>query len=191
MMLKHKRTKTSCRISIASALLAAYLGAGSANAAQFTWTGGAGTMNIGWAAPANWVNGVTPTSSVNTQVYFSTGNWAAFQNIASSISLNRIEFGPGFTGGITGNAIDVHSAAANPNTFIRNSSDLPKQISSNVSVMSPLLIEANGAGTLTFAGVISGGANIAKTGGGMLRLTGNNTYSGSLSVNAGTVALGA
>ncbi|MBI2740946.1 MAG: autotransporter domain-containing protein, partial [Rhodospirillales bacterium] len=47
----------------------------------------------------------------------------------------------------------------------------------------------NQAGSGTYAGVISGTGSVALQGGGLLNLTGNNTYTGPTSVNAGTLTV--
>ena len=43
---------------------------------------------------------------------------------------------------------------------------------------------------MTYAGPISGSGSLIKSGGGMLILTGNNTYTGSTAIDAGTLQLG-
>src|SRR5438105_14461929 len=101
---KHNR---NFRKAIAGAVLAAAcLGvAGHVNAAQYNWTGGGGSLNTGWNAPANWLAGSVPVGSTSTFVYFQNNGPGNFQNIANPLTLNTIEFGPGISTTASGNAI--------------------------------------------------------------------------------------
>ncbi|GGE87017.1 hypothetical protein GCM10011317_50150 [Niveispirillum cyanobacteriorum] len=49
----------------------------------------------------------------------------------------------------------------------------------------PTISTTNGSGTLVISGVVSGSGNLAKAGGGTLRLDGNNTYTGTTTVSVG------
>ncbi len=51
-------------------------------------------------------------------------------------------------------------------------------------------LTVGGAGSSSFAGVISGSGGIVKQGAGTLTLSGANTYSGNTAINAGTLAIG-
>jgi autotransporter-associated beta strand protein len=158
-------------------------------AAQFTWTGLGGAGNTGWNAPANWLNGSVPANSVNTQVYFPVGGPGSTQNIANPLSLNRLEIGPGVAANIGGSMIGLHSDAADPNPIIRNHSNLASTISTNLSLMSPTIIDGAGTGTLTLAGSLSGGAELDLRPAGPLKISGVNTHTGRTYVSTGTVML--
>ena len=64
-----------------------------------------------------------------------------------------------------------------------NSASLQGNILNNASVV------FNQSGTGTYAGVISGTGSMTLQGGGVLSLTGNNTYTAATTVNASTLSV--
>lgn len=65
--------------------------------------------------------------------------------------------------------------------------------SGNVNLNNNLvnLDEVNSGGTVLFSGIISGSGGIRKIGSGLVRLSNNNTFTGTTTVNAGTLQYGA
>ena len=61
--------------------------------------------------------------------------------------------------------------------------------SPTIGVSGGATLAFNLADTLTYSGTIGGGGQLVKQGGGLLALTGNNTYSGQTSVNGGALAV--
>jgi fibronectin-binding autotransporter adhesin len=63
--------------------------------------------------------------------------------------------------------------------------------SSNVTVSAGGILAFNRSDALTFGGPISGGGSLNKLGGGVLSLSGSNTYSGGTTISAGTLSVAA
>jgi len=172
---------------IAAALM---LAAGGAQAATYTWTG---TTDTNWSTAANWggtapvnnsglifagtlnPNTYNPTAGrTYTNIYFSnTGNGEAFTLSGTSITLGA--------GGISNAAV--------------SSGSITDIINLDLSLANAnKTFEANTGHNLTINGAISSsGVNggVIKTGGGILKLSGANTYTGATTINAGTLQLGA
>lgn len=98
---------------------------------------------------------------------------------------NRTDEGPGFTIGAGGATLEADSPAGQ----IWNINKDPRSASFGIA--------SNDGGTLTLAGsgngivskVIPGNGGLVKSGSGTWTLTNNNTYSGSTTINAGTLVL--
>jgi autotransporter-associated beta strand protein len=86
----------------------------------------------------------------------------------------------------TGTTLNVSIAA----------STLANTASGTLSTYTPTAINlttgltVNGAGNLAISGPISGAGSLTKSDGGVLTLSGNNTYTGTTTINAGTLMLG-
>jgi fibronectin-binding autotransporter adhesin len=63
--------------------------------------------------------------------------------------------------------------------------------SGGVSLVSNAVLSAASGGSTAFTGVISGSGSITTSGGGQVTLSGSNTYSGTTTISAGKLALGA
>lgn len=152
-----------------------------ARATIYTWDGG-GSTDL-WSDGFNWLANVGPPSSPNTELIF-TGNTRLTPVQNSNFTLSSLEFDAnagafvlGGTGTLTLQTIFQLSAA---NQTINN----------KIALSGTAAVYAQGSGTLTLNGVLSGGtASLAKQGGGMLILTANNTYTGGTSIIAGTLSL--
>jgi len=81
------------------------------------------------------------------------------------------------------NAIDLNGS------FTFSGSNSLNLGTGNVSLSQSVTVTVSSA-TLTIGGVISGSNNLTKAGGGTLTLGGNNTYSGTTTVTAGTLQIG-
>ena len=64
-------------------------------------------------------------------------------------------------------------------------------IAGNVAVSSGATLDFNQTGNGTYAGIVSGAGDVTKSGAATLTIGSNNTYTGTTTVNAGTLALGA
>lgn len=111
------------------------------------------------------------------------------------------------TGGVTVNAgagqVSLGSNTANNNvaialggsqTWTNNSSSLLQALNGLTSTSGTQVLTIAGSGSTTIAGVIGDGSagnrvSITKTGSGALRLNGNNTFTGGVTLNSGTLVL--
>lgn len=169
-----------------------------------TWDGG-GADNF-WNTAANWdapaVAGdalvfpganVDPTSLVNTNNFPSGTAFGAIT--VSGTNFTLAGNGVALTQGLT-------HAGGGTNTLLMTLLLSSNQTISSTVAAGNLILGANldlngftltndAVGLLSYTGVISGAGNLIKTGGGTLKLSGNsnNTYAGTTTVAAGTLAL--
>jgi autotransporter-associated beta strand protein len=163
--------------------LSGTLAAPAAHAQNYTWN--AATSGI-WTADANWAGGIAPgTGNSTTNVTLNSAS-PLTSAITSTINtgnftLNSLTFSSVSSGG-TGNA-------TNQLIFVDNGGTSPSIIfnsgNSSLAISVPISL---GSSTTTFSGVVSGaGGAIVKNGIGAPTLTGNKTYTGNTTVNAGTL----
>lgn len=147
-----------------------------ATAANLFWTGG-GSDNL-WSNPDNW-GGFTPVA--NDRLFFGgSTNLNTFNDYAAGTSFQQINF----------------SSGAGPFVLDGNDVQLTISISSN-GVIQPQLIKLNYEVTsvtnyaygvlLQVDGAISGVGGTSVVNGGIVRLTGSNTYTGISKVDNGTL----
>jgi filamentous hemagglutinin family protein len=179
---------------------------------------GTGTATIGaaaFAAGTGWTI-INSTISLNRDVIFTDatsdrlgldGNISGTGNITVAGTNSRITMGSTktFTGNVTvasGNQLEagvanIFSSTTNMDvngTFNKNGLDqtinsLTGASTGQVTSSGTLTIGANDGGG-TYAGVISNATNLVKNGTGTQILTGNNGYTGTTTINAGTLQIG-
>jgi len=173
--------------------------------AQMLWNGGG--ANELWSTAANWHSGNVPAINSTTSTITFSGstnlvpdinqNWSVgtitFSSSTSSFTLASAE-GKTLTiyGGFTNSSSSTQSVSsavviASDQTWLADSG--------NLNFSGPIATNGNdltidGPNNTAISGAISGGnssAYIYKNGAGTLTLSGNNSFSNSLTVNAGTV----
>ncbi|MEI6492586.1 MAG: autotransporter-associated beta strand repeat-containing protein, partial [Verrucomicrobiota bacterium] len=174
-----------------------------ASSSPAVWNNGAGDGQ--WGSNGNWLLGTTPAGG--SAVSFTSSNATAIDT-----QINRLAGGITFEAG--SNALTIGNNTVTVYGQILNNSTATQTINSAVSLAGNVNVNAaagnlaingpvnfgNGtaAGTLTFtggnsttvSGAISGTAStLVKTGAGSLILTGNNTFTGTTSVNGGFLVI--
>ena len=169
-------------------------------AQDLIWDGGTSTWDVG--TTAHWhAQGAQPGTSTFTQnsdVKFESGPSTADLDaniIAGTMTLdsgaNVTINGDGHT--LTTGAIAGAGASLNLNggaVSVEHDSTVGS-LSGNAAlqIASGATLIVGGAGDATYSGVISGGGSLTKTGSDTLTLSGNNTFTGDVAVNEGTVSV--
>ena len=189
--------------------------AGGAAASTITMTGG----TISGATP-DWYNSLTSTPTLATNGSTATAVISSGFNLRLSGSYLTFNVAAGTTGGAdllvsgpitqgsnSGGGVDgiVKTGAGMMSLTAANSYGGPTTIAagtlqignggSGESLASPTISNSgalvfNHADTLSYRGAISGNGQVTEQGGGMLVLSGNNTYTGATTVNGSTLQVG-
>lgn len=159
--------------------LAMILAAGmNARADIKTWIASPSTNN--WATAANW-GGTAPVAG--DRLMFQTSTVITqYNDLASALNFDGVTFSNGASAfNLNGNSITLDGVITNNASNIQ-AINFPIALSGDRTIV-------GAAGTLVINGAISGGYALTKLGAGALALAGSNTYSGGLTVSAGTVNL--
>lgn len=201
------RTLTACcgprLLNTPALLLALAFGlAGAAQAVVFTWNGAGSDNN--WQTGANWTNAISPATDGTASLTFSgntrpvtTNNLAVADTLFTGISfVNDNSSGKTSAFTLSGNRITLGGSVTTTTT---TSGALTDTISFDTVLSGTRTFNINGSAAslthdLTISGVISdngGSWGLIKAGGnnygGVLTLTGANTYSGKTTVSAGFI----
>ena len=174
----------------------------SLRADTFTWLGSGTDTNDSWSNPAFWQGGVAPTGLDATDVltFIGTSSPKFFSNntiAASPFLLNQLVLN------VTGPASTFSLINGNSLAFVGTTSQLIQNSSGGIAINTPLILDGtltvggDGQGLATANAKISGIANIVKNGTSTFRFgttgSGNflppsdNTWLGTVQINAGTV----
>ncbi len=164
------------------------------------WTS---TASGSWSAGANWQAGIAPSSNPGSDIRFFSGQTLAAGTITAANDLPGISKLNRLTLAGTGAATTVVSIGGNALNLLPNGATMPEitlsgstsgflyQIGSAINLDGSTTFNASGSATFRFDGAIGGSGGITRTGsGGMLILAGDNSYSGSTTINAGTLQIG-
>ncbi|MBW8780515.1 MAG: autotransporter-associated beta strand repeat-containing protein [Verrucomicrobia bacterium] len=184
-----------------------YSGGTTANAGTLTLASGGAAGTVRGTLTIN--SGATVNLTVQDALGYGAGTKVDTINIVGGTLNNAINANNGYqtnfvlTGGTMAETVATTGTAAfnfdaaNGYGITTNASATTSTISARLAIRSGTLgfNVADGAAStdLTVSGVIlgSGGNNISKSGAGTMVLAGTNTYTGTTTVNAGTLALGA
>jgi autotransporter-associated beta strand protein len=143
-----------------------------------TWDGGGGDSN--WSTAANWDPDQAPTAG-DTLAFGGTTRTTNNNDLTAATEIGAIVFNTGagaFT--IGGNSITLNGS-------ITNNDDSEQTINLDIATTAVRTVNA-ASGNITLGGVISGsGGGINKTGSNALTLSGANTFTGGVTLNAGTL----
>jgi len=188
----------------------------SAQAANVSWSAGGGAGNTTWASGANWSGGVPATtdtavfniSGVNGDenvtlsaaqtigglVFNNTGSTSIITNgtnrvITTGSAGLTINSGAGVVsfGATTGGA-QISFILGADQTWTNNSSNVLSGNTSNTINNAGFTLTITGSGGILPGAVISGSGGIIKNGTGTLTLSKNNSFSGGVTLNSGTVS---
>jgi large repetitive protein len=157
--------------------------------ATYTWTGGGGSANPGWATAANW-GGTAINPNQQIDLVFSTPTSYASNNNLTGLNINSITFNASnFL--LTGNQITLGNPATSGSGFVIVQSGLVgENIALNMQLAgagtSSQFFTIHAGATLTVSGQISGttGSQLTVQGGGTVILSGNNNgYVGPFTIN--------
>jgi len=171
-------------------LITALFAGASAHAATWTWTG-LGTDD-NWSTAANWSDGVTTGTPAtgDTLIFSGTTQLTSNNDLAAGTSFAGIQFaadaGKFELGGnsiaLTGNVVSNVGVLQTINFDIDLGSTAERHFTQNVA--------GETTPFLTINGVLSGSAGVFKDGvGGILTLTGANTYTGRTAINAASQSI--
>jgi autotransporter-associated beta strand protein len=179
------------------------IGPRASDAATCIWTGGGG--NSLWSTPGNWVANDVPNSGdlvvIPANVAASLGNNNLNNLVLSALVVQHEYTLSGSELTIGGNGLHVASLPGNTDVVsivapLRLSGAQTWNIENddtyinNVTMTgTTFTIEVSQTGELRISGTIAGSGTLEKTGDGMLRLAGNNTYAGRTNVKEGYLVL--
>lgn len=135
-----------------------------------------------WSSPANWLSSTYPKGQLTTANLGSkiTANRTITMDVPVSIGTISVNDNNNYTVGGSSNLTF--------NSLVTAGTGFP-----TISAPMPLsgIVTVNATPTTTLSGVVSGNITLNKTGTGQLFLTGINTFTGSIAVNAGILTAGA
>jgi fibronectin-binding autotransporter adhesin len=147
-----------------------------------TWNGG-GQDNL-WQNPGNW--GGTPPSAGDALIFQGTVRLNNTNNFSASTPFNGITFAsPSAAFNLFGNPISLTS------DIVDNQVVVNETINLSLSLDATHNLNVSPGGSLVLRGPISGtaGAGLTLPGGGQLTLAATNTFTGPITINAGTLTV--
>jgi autotransporter-associated beta strand protein len=169
----------------------------------FTWTNATAGPALAWSDNANWLGGIVGQSDPTSSVRFLPHETVSGGTVAIINDLVGQQFGAILLGGTAAAAADTtvtlggnrFSLGGNAPAIVleamKSAFNLTYDLAAPVTLLGTAQIGGDGDASFRISGMIDGTAGITKTGASALVLSGPNTYSGTTTITAGTLALGA
>ncbi|MEM6600360.1 MAG: autotransporter-associated beta strand repeat-containing protein, partial [Verrucomicrobiota bacterium] len=171
-----------------AAAIALFMLIATASAQTYTWVS-SGPLNS-WEFSLNW----SPTGipgGINDEVVFGPlADNLEVDNVFSNV-IGTMTFDDSRDYTIFGQPLTLNVSSGSAAITVNNSNgNGAHTINTNLSLADNLVITNHSTGTFTTGGVISGSNGVTKSGAGNVTFTGDNTYSGGTTINAGTLQVG-
>jgi fibronectin-binding autotransporter adhesin len=159
----------------------------------YTWAGASG--HTLWSDGASWSGGVSPVSSPDNAILFNTTGGLSSSETADNFQINSITFGSGagaftLTGGRTIEFVDNSTGTAPTLTSNASTGTNVQTIDNGIILDDTLTIGGTGTNAVIFnGGIVQGLGGITVTGAYTFALEAPETYTGTTTVNAGTLTL--
>jgi fibronectin-binding autotransporter adhesin len=151
--------------------------------AQDIWTGAGSDTK--WQTPGNWQSGNPPTAG-DSLVFTGVSGLKNTNNFLAGTAFGSLSFKSSAGAfALNGNSITLNGNITNSQVVTEQAINLP------VTLGTTPLVDVTPNGVLTFNGVFSGGGGLTTVDGGQLNLRAVNTFTGPVTVNAGTVVVSA
>lgn len=159
------------------------------------WNGGG--ADTSWSSAANW-NGTLPvnnqilsfqgtTRQTSTNNALTAVGQVIFANGGFNLSGNAVTLQGGLVNTAGNNTWGIATTLTSPQSFLSSTGTLTVSGTVNTAGYD---LTFDGAGNITESAVISGAGNLIKSGTGTAILSAKNTFTGSVTVNAGTLRFG-
>ena len=160
-------------------------------AASDTWVGGTDGV---WATPGNWLLGGVVPGAADTAT-FNAASANTLIDLGGGVSLNTLLFdtasAASYTIGSGGVGIQTLTLSSGGAITMNSTVAANQLIHANLALGSTATItNSSTTNDLILAGAISGATALTKAGAGIVRLDGNNNFTGITTVSAGTLQLG-
>jgi autotransporter-associated beta strand protein len=168
----------------------------------FTWTNTTAGPALTWSQNANWLGGIVAQSDLTSTVRLFPGQTMPGGAISISNNLTGQQFGTLLLGGtaassadtsvtISGNACSLGGSAPTITLdAMKTAFDLTYDIALPVTLLGTTQVSGTGNTTLRISGALNGTGGLTKTTAGTLVLSGNNIYTGTTTISAGTLQVG-
>ena len=154
----------------------------------YTWTGGGGVGNQQWSKNNNWSGvGAPGNNSTNSFVFSGTAREFAPDNDRSNLSAVSIVFATNAS--TNAQSYDLVGNGLRLLGGVTNLSTRGHTLSLDLVLAAPTVQFSAIEGNLTLAGAVSGEGSLLKAGAATLVLSGNNSFSGALTVDSGVLEL--
>jgi len=184
-------TDLTATITSASALSSAYWTGTSASGITKVWAVSDGNSTSNWASSSGGaVQGLIP-SAVDVTIVGTTVN-ATNSTLGANMTVKSLTIADTTNGmSLNGDGSTLTITPASSSAGITVNSGVPaSSIGANVALGAAQTWTNNSTNNLTVSGIVSGAFALTKAGTGTVTLSGPNTYTGTTTVSAGTLALG-